>query len=283
MRLGDVRFMNLAVEEEVTSINAIFGEGTLRVDEKYAILQLPHNEASIKIRFPDDYPASSPIVVGPEASGSHTTRGRAHELVKRVKDLIEREFVSGQPFMYDLLEEMAPSESTDALPGAHTRPFQADDGAREVSAQDVEQVEALQYEHAASPKWTLSKVITEKKSAFVARSVRLTSPEDPSRYVRHLVSTDKKVAKATHNITAWRFRDCSSNVLYQNCDDDGESAAGSRLLHLLELMKVWNCLVVVSRWYGGIHLGPDRFRIINSAARDALIQGGFVDHAKQRK
>lgn len=66
---------------------------------------------------------------------------------------------------------------------------------------------------------------------------------------------------------------------FQDCDDDGESAAGGRLLHLLELMGVWNAMVVVSRWYGGIHLGPDRFRIINQTARDAIVKAGFTQDA----
>lgn len=40
-------------------------------------------------------------------------------------------------------------------------------------------------------------------------------------------------------------------------------------------MDVWDVVVVVTRWYGGVKLGPDRFRIINAAARDALVKGGF--------
>ena len=47
-------------------------------------------------------------------------------------------------------------------------------------------------------------------------------------------------------------------------------------MHLMQLMDVWNVVVVVTRWYGGTKLGPDRFRIINSVARDALVKGGFV-------
>lgn len=42
-------------------------------------------------------------------------------------------------------------------------------------------------------------------------------------------------------------------------------------------MDVWNVIVVVSRWFGGIHLGPDRFKHINSAARDVIIKGQFLD------
>ncbi len=34
-----------------------------------------------------------------------------------------------------------------------------------------------------------------------------------------------------------RFFDSSKNVLVQDCDDDGESAAGGRLLHLLQVLQ----------------------------------------------
>jgi Uncharacterized protein family UPF0029 len=60
-------------------------------------------------------------------------------------------------------------------------------------------------------------------------------------------------------------------------DDDGETAAGGRLAHLLQILEVPNVLVVVTRYFGGIHLGPDRFKHINQAARAALEVGGFLD------
>lgn len=55
-------------------------------------------------------------------------------------------------------------------------------------------------------------------------------------------------------------------------DDDGESAAGARLAHLLALMKAADVVLVVSRWYGGVQLGADRFRHINAAGRDAMLR-----------
>ena len=39
-------------------------------------------------------------------------------------------------------------------------------------------------------------------------------------------------------------------------------------------------LVIVTRYYGGILLGPDRFKHINQAARDALVLGKFLDDKK---
>lgn len=65
-------------------------------------------------------------------------------------------------------------------------------------------------------------------------------------------------------------------------DDDGETQAGARLKHLLEILELENVLVVVSRWFGGTLLGPDRFKLINQAARDALELGGFLDGEKDK-
>lgn len=61
-------------------------------------------------------------------------------------------------------------------------------------------------------------------------------------------------------------------VLKHDNDDDGEDAAGGRLAHLLEIRDEDGVLVVVSRWYGGIQLGPRRFALINNVARDVLEQ-----------
>ena len=93
----------------------------------------------------------------------------------------------------------------------------------------------------------------------------------------------------------------SFDKLLLDNDDDGESAAGGRLAHLLQILvrvvlfdavkqysirvlkDVENVLVVVTRYFGGIHLGPDRFKHINQAARNALEIGGFLDAPGDKK
>ena len=92
---------------------------------------------------------------------------------------------------------------------------------------------------------------------------------------------NKKIQNATHNIVAYRIKTSSSNVL-ASCDDDGETKAGGRLLELLNILDIDNVLVVVSRWYGGIKLGADRFKHINNAARIILEQAGAIE-AKSKK
>ena len=44
-----------------------------------------------------------------------------------------------------------------------------------------------------------------------------------------------------------------------------------------------NVLVIVTRYFGGIHLGPDRFKHINQAARNALDLGGFLETLETKK
>jgi putative IMPACT (imprinted ancient) family translation regulator len=118
-------------------------------------------------------------------------------------------------------------------------------------------------------------VVIELKSVFVARSAPVSTPDQAKQYLLHLLDSDKKIRSATHNITAWRIKG-DNGVTFQDCDDDGETAAGGRILHLIQLMDLWNVMVVVTRWYGGHQLGPKRFSIINTVARDAFVKAGLV-------
>ena len=120
------------------------------------------------------------------------------------------------------------------------------------------------------PSWFMSSPLTEKKSTFLARATPIRHPDDVPRALAHLHATDKRTAKATHVMSAYRIRGAAA-ITYKDCEDDGEAAAGGRLLHLLQRMGVWDVLVVVSRWYGGVKLGNDRFRCINQVAREAVV------------
>jgi putative IMPACT (imprinted ancient) family translation regulator len=54
-------------------------------------------------------------------------------------------------------------------------------------------------------------------------------------------------------------------------DDDGEGGASEGLARLLDNHHVRSGAVVfVTRWYGGVQLGPQRFRAINTAGKQAL-------------
>ena len=44
----------------------------------------------------------------------------------------------------------------------------------------------------------------------------------------------------------------------------------------VQIVNAENVMVVVSRWYGGIQLGPDRFKHINNCTRTILEQQGYL-------
>lgn len=102
-----------------------------------------------------------------------------------------------------------------------------------------------------------------------------TAGSAASKTKRRTVDKEKEKEKETKGPMASATAGTGTGITYQDYDDDGEDAAGGRLLKLLQLMGCWNVLVVVSRWYGGVKLGPARFGVICGVAREALVEGGF--------
>lgn len=330
---------NATLDDEVLSLNSIYGDDTLSAPVAFssasssssaaaageaedeaggleAVLRLPHQPSvSLRIFFPAAYPDDPPFVLGTHSVGSgELPRGAGQVIVRVARETLARVFsaAGGGPCLFDLAEELGESLPK-ALEDAHLLSGQS------LNEGDVERLQDSAVpregeENGATggggsggligtskhgfhlgepPAWVLSDVITEKKSVFLGRSTAVSSVDEAQCCISHLLATDKRAAKATHNISAWRIRGNEGDATFQDFDDDGETAAGGRLLKLLQMMDVWNVVVVVSRWYGGIHLGPARFAIINEAARDAVgkleeEQGatgkaGNVKNAKARK
>ena len=125
--------------------------------------------------------------------------------------------------------------------------------------------------------------VVDRKSVFQGHCAVIHRVEHVDIVLSKL-KENKKIENAFHNMWAYRIDKNNSEAriasksasIVQDCDDDGEQAAGGRMLTLLQILNVVNVMVVVTRWYGGIQLGPARFKHINNAARDALVKGGFV-------
>jgi putative IMPACT (imprinted ancient) family translation regulator len=75
----------------------------------------------------------------------------------------------------------------------------------------------------------------------------------------------RKFAKATHH--SWAAVLSEGGALK---GDDGEAGAGAVILKMLEREGLDDHLVVVTRWYGGVHLGGDRFAHVVTCTRAAL-------------
>ncbi|KAN0103539.1 impact family protein-like protein [Hyaloscypha variabilis] len=265
--------MNEDLHNEVEAINSIYGEGSLTATEEDGIfiLRLPRHDSSLRLRFPQDYPSAPPAVLGTQSSGEHTRKGEAAHVVDIFRSVLGRLFQPGEVCLFDVIEEV-----NNGMPDEDHPPLENDVHdyhSIEYTINDATLADALP--DVGQPPWTISDVVIELKSVFVARSAPVSSPDQAKQYLQHLLDSDKKVRSATHNITAWRIQG-ENGVTFQDCDDDGETAAGGRVLHLMQLMDLWNVMVVVTRWYGGHQLGPKRFSIINTVARDAFVKAGLV-------
>jgi hypothetical protein len=257
------------LENEIEAINSIYGDGTLQVTDLPGVyvLKLPNQVASLRIQFSEDYPDAPPSVLGTQSSGDQK-KGEAAHILHLFRDAVGRLFQPGEVCLYDVIEDVVSNLDSIAQ--------EEDPEDAGLGSAMIHEPSSYEVETQPTPPWVLSDVVVELKSVFVARCAPVSSPDQAKQYLQHLLESDKKVAKATHNITAHRIRG-SNGVTYQDCDDDGETAAGGRVLHLMQLMDLWDVMVVVTRWYGGQKLGPARFGIINGVARDAFVKAGLVE------
>ncbi|WP_273688534.1 YigZ family protein [Ketogulonicigenium vulgare] len=106
----------------------------------------------------------------------------------------------------------------------------------------------------------LDGVIADRGSKYAVAGGPCASEDAAKAFIKEL-KKNKKFAKATHN--TW-------GLLLEGApikNDDGEAGAGMVILRMLEREGLQNHIVVVTRWFGGKHLGGDRFRHVQEAVR----------------
>ena len=113
-------------------------------------------------------------------------------------------------------------------------------------------------------------VVSDRGSKYAVSAGRVTTQTDIANFLKRLKKS-KKFAKATHNTWASRLSDGTEIK-----NDDGEGGAGMIILQMLAREGVEDAIVVVTRWYGGTHLGGDRFRHVKTSVQhlfDAVRSG----------
>ena len=256
--------MSEDLHDEIEAIQSIYGDQVIsKLDDRLFILSIPQSQdvqpnISLRLYFPSEYPQwSRPQVLGTESVGDNIKKGHGRHIVDAANTILEKVFTPGCVCLYDLLQELDSCYMDE--PEAQEDHVQTDPKRTSIDSRKDPPVSQTKGE-CEEPKWVTSLPITEKKSTFLARACCVKDRIQAKACIAHLLDHDRAVARASHNITAYRIRSVStgslaSDVTYQDCDDDGETAAGGGLLHLLQVMDVWDVLVVVSRWYGGTHLG----------------------------
>ena len=110
-------------------------------------------------------------------------------------------------------------------------------------------------------------IYEEKKSRFIAKVYSVDTEEEAGEYIE---AARKKYWDARHNCYAFII---GSNSEVTRCSDDGEPSgtAGKPILEVISGMGIYNCLVIVTRYFGGTLLGTGGLvRAYTKACKDAL-------------
>ncbi|XP_028592990.2 protein IMPACT isoform X3 [Podarcis muralis] len=281
--------------EEIEALSAIYGDEWCTIDEDAKVfciqisdcLEKPKWRLCLQVILPPEYPTTAPPIYqinAPWLSGQEYA-----ELANYLEELYVQNL--GESILYLWVEKIREfliekSQSSDSGPDVKKITEETD--------LDYEENFSLEYQPlrecaAVTLKFDLSESqedeelppiyhgnpITDRRSTFQAHLAPVVSPKQVKNVLAELYK-NKKIASATHNIYAYRIHCEDKQTFLQDCEDDGETAAGGRLLHLMQILDVRNVLVVVSRWYGGILLGPDRFKHINNCARNILVEQNYT-------
>lgn len=122
--------------------------------------------------------------------------------------------------------------------------------------------------------WSASQPVTLKESTFIVRAISLSKPSERAAKMQALFERYPSLKDASHN--AWAYRVNAPTNLFgattvkEESFDDGESGCGSFLIKNMREMATVDTLVVMSRWYGGVMLGQDRWRIMRDCLKNAV-------------
>ncbi|GAV29606.1 hypothetical protein PMKS-003107 [Pichia membranifaciens] len=301
------------LELEVGAIEAIYPECIEKLALCIYKFKVPQHEHVIfQMSFPEDYPETKPHILDVISEKEGFDENYLMELFQEVLDSI---YVAGNVVIFDLFTELdavlyTGEEDQEVLDDAdhwNTEDTALSLVSERLAASTIEDTSKKDYSNyiydekvekakRTTPKrndtikkngsknskqgnpldgWFISDPISDRKSTFVAFAIKVHTVDEAYRRFSDLME-DSKCRRANHAMRAWRIKDEQTGARYQDCDDDGETAAGGRMLHLMTIMDAWDVMVVCCRWFGGVHIGPDRFKHINSATRDVLLKGNFV-------
>ncbi|MFN4204268.1 MAG: YigZ family protein [Tabrizicola sp.] len=110
----------------------------------------------------------------------------------------------------------------------------------------------------------LEDLIRDRGSRYAASAGLVRSRAEIEAFLAEL-RRRRKFDRATHH--SWAALLSEGGPLK---NDDGESGTGAVILKMLEREGLPDRIVVVTRWYGGVHLGGDRFAHVVTCTRAAL-------------
>ena len=117
--------------------------------------------------------------------------------------------------------------------------------------------------------------IIEKKSRFIANLFYVETPQEAEDKIKQV---KKKYYDAKHNCFA--YITLNGNEIQKKCSDDGEPSgtAGDPMLEILEKQSIYNVVVIVTRYFGGILLGTGGLvRAYSDSLKEAIKKSTLVE------
>lgn len=117
--------------------------------------------------------------------------------------------------------------------------------------------------------------IIEKKSRFIANLFYVETPQEAEDKIKQI---KKKYYDAKHNCFA--YITLNGNEIQKKCSDDGEPSgtAGAPILEILEKQSIYNVVVIVTRYFGGILLGTGGLvRAYSDSLKEAIKKSTLVE------
>lgn len=275
------------LEEEFTAVDAIFGEDcAVNVAERTCTVWVPAKAATPSLELRIHAPLHYPSVEAPyvELHAPHLSDDQHESIMQELEDI----FLPGEVAIFNMVELLRERESLWNIGGdveaLRTGGEDDLDDSVQADARDMSNSCPAVSTYTDSEQKLMETIsgrivsgdpYVERKSTFQAHVAPVSSVDEVRAMVAALLQ-DNKIRRASHNMMAYRIRVPSKGTFLQDSDDDGEAAAGGRLLHLLQVAGVEGVCVVVSRWFGGVLLGPSRFSIINNTARRLLVDEGYL-------
>ncbi len=111
------------------------------------------------------------------------------------------------------------------------------------------------------------RIIEDRGSRYSVSIGKVQGREEIKTFLKTLKSK-KKYAKATHN--SWAARITHKGSVYETKSDDGETGAGMVILRVMQKENITDCIICVTRWFGGIKLQNDRFKHLQNATKYAI-------------
>lgn len=297
------------IEEEIGALKSIYEDSSVLlieriISETLLALKVEYKKSEFEIVFdPSLYPSEEAFVVerlrAPDCFRWDFEREVKEEvkevgLGNAVGDVFAFEFIERFKEMYDLeegetnekreIEESLRRSNSSSVQSSqrssrattmtnmgkdHLVSYRGDD--------DPTQVSLLETELANDVRKRLQShdVVYYERDRFQAHTLLNVESILEIKIALRLLLNDKKVASASHpRMFAYRIENDN------DYNDDGEKGAGASLANVLRLRDAKNVLVVVTRWFGGVHLGSQRFKVINKCASSALELAGCVGFSK---